>query len=30
MTRVFIVMGYVGDCSEPHHVAYTLSKAKFG
>ena len=28
MTRVFIVMGHVGDCSEPYYVASTLSKAK--
>ena len=28
MTRIFIVMGHVGDCSEPYYVASTLSKAK--
>ena len=28
MTRVFIVIGHVGDCSEPYYVASTLSKAK--
>ena len=28
MTRVFIVMGHVGDCSEPYYIASTLSKAK--
>lgn len=28
MTKVFIVMGHVGDCSEPYYVASTLSKAK--
>ena len=28
MTKVFIVIGHVGDCSEPYYVASTLSKAK--
>ena len=28
MTKVFIVMGHIGDCSEPYYVASTLSKAK--
>ena len=28
MTKVFIVMGHIGDCSEPYYVASTLGKAK--